>query len=69
VYKFKKSLYRLKQALGAWHSRIYSYLTQNGFLRNESEPKLYIKESQQGNMLIVFLYVDDFIFIGDFGIE
>jgi hypothetical protein len=30
---------------------------------------LYIKENQQGNMLIVFLYVDDLIFTGDFGIE
>jgi hypothetical protein len=30
---------------------------------------LYIKQNQQGNMLIVFLYVDDLIFIGDFGIE
>jgi hypothetical protein len=28
-----------------------------------------MKENQQGNMLIVFLYVDDLIFIGDFGIE
>ena len=26
-------------------------------------------KNQQGNMLIVFLYVDDFFFIGDFGIK
>jgi hypothetical protein len=28
-----------------------------------------MKSNQQGNMLIVFLYVYDFIFTGDFGIE
>jgi hypothetical protein len=30
---------------------------------------MYVKEIQQGNMLIVYLYVDDFIFTGYFGIE
>jgi hypothetical protein len=43
--------------------------TYNGFQRSESEPTLYIKENHQGNILIFFLYVDDFIFTGDFGIE
>ena len=69
VYTLKKSLYGLKQAPGAWHNHIDSYLTQNGFQRNESEPTLYIKADHKGNMLIVFLYVDDFIFTSDFGIE
>jgi hypothetical protein len=69
VYRLKKALYGLKKAPRAWYSRIDSYLTQNGFQRSECEPTLYIKENQQGNMLIVFLYVDDLIFTGDFGIE
>ena len=30
---------------------------------------MYIKSNQQGNVLIVCLYVDDLIFTGDFGIE
>ena len=29
---------------------------------------MYTKVNEQGKMLIVFLYVDDLIFIGDFGI-
>jgi hypothetical protein len=71
VYKSKKALYGLKQAPRAWYSRIDSYLTHNGFQRSESEsePTLYIKANQQGNMLIVCLYVDGLIFTGDFGIE
>jgi len=69
VYRLNKALYGLKQAPRAWYSRIDAYLTQNGFLWSECEPTLYVKTNQQGNMLIVCLYVDDLIFTGDFGIE
>jgi hypothetical protein len=69
VYRLKKALYGLKKALRAWYSHIDSYLTQNGFQRSENEPTLYIKSNQQGNVLIVCLYVDDLIFTGNFGIE
>jgi len=44
-------------------------MTQNGFQRSENDATLYIKANQQGSMLIVCLYIDDFIFIGDFGIK
>jgi len=69
VYGLKKELYGLKKAPKAWYSRIDSYITHNGFHRCESEPTLHIRENHQGNMLIVYLYVDDLIFIGNFGIE
>jgi hypothetical protein len=69
VYILKKVLYGLKQDPRVWYNHIDSYLTQNGFLRSESEPTLYIIENHQGNMLIVFLYVDDLIFKNNFGIE
>ena len=65
----KNSLYGLKQALRAWYNCIDSYLIENGFHRNESEPTLYTKVNEQGNMLIVCLYVDDLILTGDFGIK
>ena len=69
VYRLKKAVYGLKQDMGAWYSHIDSYLTQNGFHRSESESKLYTKINEKGNMLILFLYVDDLIFTGDFGIK
>ena len=69
VYRLKKTLYGLKQAPRAWYSEIDSYLIENGFHRSESELTLYTKVNGQGNMLIVFLYVDDLIFTGDFGID
>ena len=68
MYKLKKELYGLKQAPRAWYIWIDSYLTENGFHKSESEPTLYTKVNEQGKMLIVFLYVDDLIFIGDYGI-
>ena len=36
----------------------------NGFCKSDSEPTLYIKETN-GNVLIVVLYVDDLIFNGN----
>ena len=59
----------MKQTLRAWYSCIDSYLIANGFHRSESEPTLYTKANEKGKMLIVYLYVDDLIFTGDFGIE
>jgi hypothetical protein len=69
VYILNKALYGLKQAPKAWYSNIDSYLIQNGFQRSECETTLYIKENRQGNMLIVCLYVEDFIFTCDLGIK
>ena len=61
VCRLKKSLYGVKQAPRAWYSRIDSYLLENGFDKCEGEPTIYIKE-KDGKILIVVLYVDDFIF-------
>ena len=69
MYRLKKALYGLKQAPRAWYIRIDSYLIENGFHRSESEPTLYTKVNEKGNMLIVFLYVYDLIFTGDFSIK
>ena len=69
VYRLKKGLYGLKQAPRAWYSHIDWYLIENGFHISESEPTLYTKVNEKGNMLVVFLYVDDLIFTGNFGIK
>ena len=69
VHSMKKEVYGLEQAPIAWYSQVDSYLTENGFYRSEIEPTLYTKVNDQGKMLIVFLYVDDLIFTGDFSIE
>jgi hypothetical protein len=65
VYKLNKALYILKQALRGWYSRIDHYLIKDGFSRSKNEPTLYIKVNQQGNILILCLYVDDMIYTGN----
>jgi hypothetical protein len=42
------------------------YLIRDGFNRSNNEPTLYTKVNQHGQILIVFLYVDDMIYTGDF---
>ena len=64
VYRLKRALYGFKQAPRAWYSRIDSYLMSNGFSKSNGEPTLYIK-AENGNVLIVVLYVDDLIFTGN----
>jgi Reverse transcriptase (RNA-dependent DNA polymerase) len=64
VYKLKKALYGLKQAPRACYDNIDAYFIEKGFRRSPSESTLYVKHGETG-MLIVSLYVDDLIFIGN----
>lgn len=64
VYKLKKALYGLKQAPRAWYGRIDQYFSKQGFTRSKSEPTLYIKSQDSGDLVIVSLYVDDLVFTG-----
>ena len=65
MYKLRKALYGLTQAPRGWFSRIETYFIKQGFERCESEHTLFIKTGERGNILIVSLYVDDLIFIGN----
>jgi hypothetical protein len=65
VYQLKKALYELKQAPRAWHNIIDTYLIKSGFSRSQNEPTLSTKTYQHGKILIVCLYVDDMIYIGN----
>ena len=65
VYKFRKALYGLKQALRVWYICIDSYFIAHDFHRCPYGHALYIKSSAYGDILIVWLYVDDLIFMGN----
>ena len=65
VLKLKKALYGLKQAPGAWNSRIEKYFQVNGFSKCPREHALHCKVHKNGDILIVCLYVEDFIFTGN----
>nr|KYP54959.1 Retrovirus-related Pol polyprotein from transposon TNT 1-94 [Cajanus cajan] len=65
VYKPHKALYGLKQTPRAWYSRIDGYLLQKEFKKSENEATLYVKKSNNEVQLIVSLYVDDLLVIGN----
>ncbi|GJR58656.1 putative ribonuclease H-like domain-containing protein [Tanacetum coccineum] len=61
VYKVEKALYGLHQAPRAWYETLSTYLLENGFQRGQIDKTLFIKRDQ-GDILIVQVYVDDIIF-------
>nr|GEV87759.1 uncharacterized mitochondrial protein AtMg00810-like [Tanacetum cinerariifolium] len=61
VYKVVKALYELHQALIAWYETLANYLLENGFRRGKINQTLFIKK-QNGDILLVQVYVDDIIF-------
>ncbi|GJZ28108.1 putative ribonuclease H-like domain-containing protein [Tanacetum coccineum] len=61
VYKVEKALYGLHQAPRAWYETLSIYLLENGFQRGQIDKTLFIKRDQ-GDILIVQVYVDDIIF-------
>jgi hypothetical protein len=58
VCRLKKALYRLKQALRAWHGRIDSFLTSLGFTKSKVDSNLYFKVMND-EPVILLLHVDD----------
>ncbi|CAM8944749.1 unnamed protein product [Rhodiola kirilowii] len=63
VFKLRKALYGLHQALRAWNSKLDSSLTLLGFHKSASEHVVYIR-SVGSLHLLVGVYVDDFIITG-----
>nr|GEY49106.1 putative ribonuclease H-like domain-containing protein [Tanacetum cinerariifolium] len=61
VYKVKKALYGLHQALRAWYETLYTYLLDNGFRRGTIDKTLFIKKIKD-DILLVQVYADDIIF-------
>lgn len=56
---------QLKQAPQAWYSRIESHFIKEGFEKCVSEYTLFLKVKYKGKILIVSLYVDDFLYTGN----
>ena len=64
VCKLKKAFYGLKQAPRAWYSSIDAYFVKKSFIRCLYEHTLYVK-CVGVKMIIVCLYVDDLLYIGN----
>ncbi|GKA69173.1 retrovirus-related pol polyprotein from transposon TNT 1-94 [Tanacetum coccineum] len=61
VYKIKKDLYGLKQALRAWYDFLSSFLLFEKFSKGTVDPTLFIRREGK-EILMVQIYVDDIIF-------
>ncbi len=64
VYRLKKALYGLKQASLAWNKEADMSLKSLGFARLVSDAGIYVIRLS-GTIIIVILYVDDVIFMGN----
>jgi hypothetical protein len=64
VFKLKKSLYGLKQSPRMWYQKFDTYVLSLEFLRSKSDHCVYYKP-ENGHILIIVLYVDDMLFIGN----
>ncbi|GKE60899.1 retrovirus-related pol polyprotein from transposon TNT 1-94 [Tanacetum coccineum] len=61
VYKLKKALYGLIQALHAWYDMLSSFIISQHFYKGAVDPTLFTRKA--GNdLLLVQIYVDDIIF-------
>ena len=61
--RLKKSLYGLKQEPRTWCDRIDSFLYSLGFTKSKEDSNLYYKV-EDGNPMILLLYVDDLFITG-----
>ena len=59
----------MKQDPRSWYNRIEECLKSNGFNRSRNKPRLNRKQYKHDKILIVCLYVDDIIFIGNISIN
>jgi hypothetical protein len=64
VCRLKKYIDGLKQSLRAWYDNIDIFFLRLGFKHCEHDHNLYVLHTN-GNILIVVLYVDDLVIIGN----
>ena len=64
VCRLKKALYGLKQAPRSWYEKIDSFFLMNGYERSKNDPNLYTMFNNEGQIVVISLYVDDLIITG-----
>ena len=64
VCRPKKSLYGLKQAPRQWYQNFDTFMQSQGFKLGVEDPCLYIKRPQDGQLVMLTLYVNDMLIAG-----
>ncbi|RVW92466.1 Retrovirus-related Pol polyprotein from transposon TNT 1-94 [Vitis vinifera] len=65
VCKLKKSLYGHKQSPKAWFDRFTKVIKNQGYQQGQSDHTMFFKQSNDGRMIILIVYIDDIILTGD----
>lgn len=61
VCLLKKSLYGLKQSPRQWNRRFDEFMSIQGYSRSDSDACVYTKETSNGSLVYLLLYVDDML--------
>jgi hypothetical protein len=64
VCKLKKSLYGLKQAPRQWYKKFDSFMVKHQYKRTDADHCVYLKKFPDGKFIILLLYVDDMMIVG-----
>ncbi|CAL9016331.1 unnamed protein product [Prunus brigantina] len=64
VCRLKKSLYGLKQAPRQWYKKFDSFMIEHRYQRTTSDHCVFVKRFDDGEFIILLLYVDDMLIVG-----
>ncbi|KAI5327124.1 hypothetical protein L3X38_026520 [Prunus dulcis] len=64
VCRLKKSLYGLKQAPRQWYKKFDSFMIEHRYRRTTSDHCVFVKRFDDGEFIILLLYVDDMLIVG-----
>jgi len=64
VGRLKKSLYVLKQAPRQWYLKFDKFMSEQGYTICHCDHCVYLKKKNDGNYIILLLYVDDMLVAG-----
>ena len=64
VCRLRKSLYGLKQAPRQWYRKFESFMNDNGYHKTQADHCVFVKKFEGGDFLILLLYVDDMLIVG-----
>ncbi|WZZ37770.1 hypothetical protein YC2023_034029 [Brassica napus] len=64
VCRLRKSLYGLKQAPRQWYKKFDSFMVDRNFKKTKNDHCVFIKRYESGDFLILLLYVDDMLIVG-----
>ena len=64
VCRLKKSLYGLKHAPRKWYLKFDKFMSEQGYTRCHFNHSIYLRNKNDGNYIILLLYVDDMLVAG-----